>query len=67
MVTAPLQLSTAVQQGSHSAQYEHPYYLLMVTEKATAKEVDNPNYISALQGRLLQDWIDTEMGSKKTK
>ena len=36
----------------------------MVTEKATAKVVDNPDYISVLQGRLLQDWLDTEMASK---
>ena len=66
MVSTPLQLSTVVQQGSDSASTA-PYYLLMVTEKATLKEVDNANYISALQGRLLQDWIDTQMGSKENK
>jgi foldase protein PrsA len=66
MVSAPLQLSTVLQQDSSSASTA-PFYLLMVTEKATTKEIDNANYISALQGRLLQDWIDTQMSSKENK
>ena len=63
IVSYPLQLSTVMQSSSQSTE---PFYLIMVTEKAT-KEVDNPDYISALKGRLLQDWLDTEMASTDNK
>jgi hypothetical protein len=36
----------------------------MVTEKETARVVDNPDYITSLKGRLLQDWLTTQMSSK---
>ncbi len=65
IVSYPLQLSTAMQDSSSSSSgNDEPFYLIMVTEKATAKVVDNPDYISVLKSRLLQDWLDTEMASK---
>jgi foldase protein PrsA len=64
IVSNPVQLSTATQSSSSSSGNTEPFYLLMVTEKATAREVDNPDYVSILQGRLVQDWLDTEMASK---
>ena len=67
IVSDPVQLSTAMQDSSIHLQVQgihEPFYLIMVTEKATAKVVDNPDYISILKGRLLQDWLDTEMASK---
>jgi foldase protein PrsA len=67
IVSNPVQLSTAMQSSSDSSSSSgntEPFYLLMVTEKATAREVDDPDYISILQGRLVQDWLDTEMASK---
>ena len=67
IVSNPVQLSTAMQSSSDSSSSSgntEPFYLLMVTEKATDREVDNPDYVSILQGRLVQDWLDTEMASK---
>ena len=67
IVSNPVQLSTAMQSSSDSSSSSgntEPFYLLMVTEKSTAREVDDPDYISILQGRLVQDWLDTEMASK---
>ena len=64
IVSAPVVLSTAMQSSSSSSGDMGPVYLLMVTETATSKEVDNPDYISVLKNRLLQDWLDTEMSSK---
>jgi foldase protein PrsA len=64
IVSNPVQLSTAMQDSSSSSGNTDPFYLLMVTEKSTAMEVNDPDYISILQGRLLQDWLDTEMASK---
>ena len=65
IVSIPMQLSTATQQStSSSSGNTEPFYLLMVTEKSAAREVVNPDYISSLKGRLLQDWLDTQMASK---
>jgi len=64
IVTYPVQLSTATQSSSSSSGDTEPFYLLMVTEKATARVVDNPDYITALKARLLQDWLSTQMSSK---
>ena len=65
IVSYPVQLSSAMQQSDSGS--TQPFYLLMVTEKATARAVDNPDFISVLKGRLLQDWLDTQMASKDNK
>jgi parvulin-like peptidyl-prolyl isomerase len=64
IVSDPVQLSSAMQQGSQATE---PFYLLLKTETATAKEVENPDYITALKGRLLQDWLTDQMSSKANK
>ena len=68
-ISGPVQLSTAVQdaQYSDSGQNNQPYYLLKVKAIARAKEVTDPQYISILKGRLLQDWLNTEMSDPTIK
>ena len=62
-VSDPVQTSQAAQQAA-STQQEQPYFLLMVTERAPSREVD-PQYISTLKGRLMTDWLNTQMNTQK--
>jgi parvulin-like peptidyl-prolyl isomerase len=62
-VSDPVQTSSAAQQAA-SSQQDQPYFLLMVTEKSPSREVD-PQYISTLQGRLMTDWLNTQMSTQK--
>ena len=64
IVSSPVQLSSAIQSSSQDTE---PFYLILVTEKAPAREVDNPDYISILQQRLLQDWLNDQMSSDQNK
>jgi PPIC-type PPIASE domain len=65
-VSAPVQTSTAAQAAASSSDGSNtePYYLLMVTEKSTGREID-PQYVSYLQTNLLQDWLAKESGIQK--
>lgn len=63
VVSNPVQTS-ASQQQSQSSGEEQPYLLLMVTEKAVAREVD-AKYMDALKNRAMQDWINAQMSSQK--
>ena len=65
-VSAPVQTSTAAQDAASSSDGSNtePYYLLMVTEKSTGREID-PQYVSYLQTNLLQDWLTKESGIQK--
>jgi parvulin-like peptidyl-prolyl isomerase len=67
-VSAPVQTSTAAQAAASSSNGSNtePYYLLMVTEKSTGREID-PQYVSYLQTNLLQDWLAKESGIQKIK
>jgi foldase protein PrsA len=62
-VSDPVQTSSAAQEAA-SSQQDQPYFLLMVTEKSPSREVD-PQYISTLQGRLMTDWLNTQMSTQK--
>jgi curved DNA-binding protein CbpA len=63
VVSAPVQTS-ASQSQAQSTEQEQPYLLLMVTEKAVAREVD-AQYIDTLKARLMQDWINTQASTQK--
>jgi hypothetical protein len=67
-VSAPVQTSSATQSASSSSSgsNDSPYYLLMVTEKTTGREID-PQYVSYLQQNLLQDWLTKESSIQKIK
>ena len=67
-VSAPVQTSTDAQaaESSSDGSNTEPYYLLMVTEKSTGREID-PQYVSYLQTNLLQDWLTKESGIQKIK
>ena len=65
-VSSPVQTSTAAQaaQSSSNGSNTEPYYLLMVTEKSTGREID-PQYVSYLQTNLMQDWLAKQSGIQK--
>jgi len=65
-VSAPVQTSTAAQaaQSSSDGSNTEPYYLLMVKEKSTGREID-PQYVNYLSANLLQDWLTKESGIQK--
>jgi hypothetical protein len=65
-VSAPVQTTTDAQaaESSSDGSDTEPYYLLMVTGKATGREID-PQYVSYLQQNLLQNWLSTESGIQK--
>jgi hypothetical protein len=63
VVSDPLQTSTSADQYSSTGE-QQPYLLLMVTEKAVAREVD-AQYIDSLKSRLIQDWINTQASTQK--
>ena len=67
-VSAPVQTSTDAQaaQSSSDGSNTEPYYLLMVKEKSTGREID-PQYVSYLSANLLQDWLTKESGIQKIK
>jgi parvulin-like peptidyl-prolyl isomerase len=67
-VSYPVQTSTATQSASSSSDgtNDQPYYLLMVTEKASNRLID-PQYVAYLQSRLLENWISKEMAIQKVK
>jgi hypothetical protein len=67
-VSAPVQTSTAAQAASSSSDGSNtePYYLLMVKEKSTGREID-PQYVNYLSANLLQDWLTKESGIQKIK
>jgi len=67
-VSAPVQTSTAAQaaQSSSDGSNTEPYYLLMVKEKSTGREID-PQYVNYLSANLLQDWLTKESGIQKIK
>lgn len=62
----PVQTSAATQavQSSSSGTNDQPYYLLMVTEKASGREIE-PSYLPYLQTRLVQDWVSAQMAIQK--
>jgi hypothetical protein len=62
----PVQTSAATQavQSSSNGTNDQPYYLLMVTEKASGREIE-PTYVPYLQQRLVQDWVSTQMAIQK--
>jgi hypothetical protein len=65
-VSAPVQTTTDAQaaESSSDGSDTEPYYLLMVTGKATGREID-PQYVSDLQQNLLQNWLSQESGIQK--
>ncbi len=65
-VSAPVQTTTDAQaaESSSNGSDSEPYYLLMVTAKATAREID-PQYVSYLQQNLLQNWLSKQSGIQK--
>jgi parvulin-like peptidyl-prolyl isomerase len=67
-VSYPIQTSTAAQaaQSSSNGTNDQPYYLLMVTEKASDRQID-PQYLPFLQSRLLQDWVSKQMAIQYIK
>ena len=67
-VSAPVQTSTDAQaaQSSSDGSNTEPYYLLMVKEKSTGREID-PQYVSYLSANLMQDWLTKESGIQKIK
>ena len=67
-VSAPVQTSTDAQaaQSSSDGSNTEPYYLLMVKEKSTGREID-PQYVNYLSANLLQDWLTKESGIQKIK
>ena len=50
---------SASQSSSSSSGSEQSYYLLMVTAKDESRIID-PQYVTSLQSRLLQDWLETQ-------
>ncbi|HJX36422.1 MAG TPA: peptidylprolyl isomerase [Dehalococcoidales bacterium] len=65
-VSVPVQTSTSAQAASSSSNGSNtePYYLLMVKEKSTGRELD-PQYVTYLSATLLQDWLTKESGIQK--
>ncbi|MDD5287750.1 MAG: peptidylprolyl isomerase [Dehalococcoidales bacterium] len=63
VVSEPVQTS-ALQQQAQSSGEDQPYLLLMITEKAVAREVD-PQYMDALKNRAMTDWMNAQMSSQK--
>jgi hypothetical protein len=69
-VSYPVQMTSSSSSSSSDSSgdsSDQPYYLLLVTEKNPAMPVTNSQYISVLQGLQLQNWLNEQMDSTKTK
>jgi hypothetical protein len=69
-VSYPTQMSTATDGSSSSSSSSdssstEPYYLFLITEKNNSMLVDNQQYISALQGLQLKNWLGDQMDPAK--